>query len=187
MDVESTLTGKSSTDYGTKHWLFQIIPPLLMLCVLFATAEATFLVFLVGILALPFLISVISIIVKLIKFSKRKYYLLRPSLTITIFILLVIFANWTYKIALDQTIDEGKMIHRQCNENSVCPDNPVGWQREGSITRKNNLGFWLKYPASYYKDKKGGFVISLYRGPDLGHDIRGGVDLPFTVDQHLDR
>ena len=45
--------------------------------------------------------------------------------------------------------NEARIIHRQCNEILGCPENPVGWQIDGSRIRKNDLGFWLKYSASY--------------------------------------
>ena len=65
-----------------KHWLWQIIPPMVILAVLFGTTSGTSLVFLVGLFIFPVLISVISLIIKLFRFNKRKYFLLRPFLTI---------------------------------------------------------------------------------------------------------
>jgi hypothetical protein len=75
-DIDNKIT------FGVKHWLYQIIPPLLMLGILFSTDSGTALVFLAGTLIIPTLISAISIIVKLLKFKKRKYFLVRPLLTI---------------------------------------------------------------------------------------------------------
>ena len=180
MTIDATSTEKENDKLGTKHWLFQVVPPSLMLCVLLTTTSGTSLVFLVGLFILPVLVSLISIIAKLIFLHKRKYYLVRPLLTIAIFMLLMIIANWSYKIALDQTVNEARIIHQQCNKNLVCPENPVGWQIDGSRLRKNDLGFWLKYSASYNYDK-GSFNIRVYQGPDLGDNITGGVSLPFKV------
>lgn len=185
MDFDVTSAKKSNGTLGMKHWLFQIIPPSLMLCVFFATTSGTSLVFIVGFLILPVIVSLISIIAKLIFYKKRKHFLIRPVLTIAIFILILTIANWTYKIALDHTINEARIIHQQCNENIACPENPVGWQIDGSRIRKNDLGFWLKYTASYYYNK-GSFNIRLYRGPDLGDNITGGVNLPFKVDLYVE-
>ena len=70
--------------------------------------------------------------------------------------------------------------YQQCNENLVCPENPVGWQVNGSTIRKNEQGFWLKYAASYHYNRVS-FNIRVYRGPDLGDNISGGVNLPFEV------
>ena len=178
-------TEKNRQPLGMKHWLYQIVPPLLMLCVLFSTSSGTSLVFLAGIFIIPVLVSLISIIAKLIFFKKRKHYLVRPLLTIAIFILIFIIANWTYKIALDQTIDEARLIHQQCNDNFACPENPAGWQKDGSRIRKNDLGFWLKYSAAYYYNKDS-FNIRVYQGPDLGDNIGGGVNLPFKVDRYVE-
>lgn len=185
MNIGVTSTEKENETLGMKHWLLQVIPPSLMLSVFFTTTRGTSLVFIAGFLVLPVVISLISIIARLIFFRKRKYYLIRPILTIAVFILIFIIANWTYKIALDQTINEAGIIHQQCNENLACPENPVGWQIDGSRIRKNDLGFWLKYSASYYYNK-GSFNIRVYQGPDLGDNIAGGVNLPFTVDPYIE-
>ena len=37
MEESPNSIDKSKATYGTKHWPFQVVPPLLMLCVLFAT------------------------------------------------------------------------------------------------------------------------------------------------------
>lgn len=141
--------------------------------------------FIVGFLTPLVLVSLISIIIKLIFFKKRKYYLVRPLLTITMFILILVIANWTYEIALEHTIEEARVIHQQCNENLACPENPAGWLTDGSRIRKGDLGFWLKYSASYFYNKES-FNIRVYQGPDIGDVISGGVDLPFEVDPYVE-
>jgi hypothetical protein len=178
MDTDATATEKVDLPPGRKHWLFQTIPPLSMLFVFVMTTSGTLLVFLAGFLLLPVLISLISIIVKLIFFKKRKSYLVRPLLTVAIFVLILVIANWTYQIALDQAITEARVIHQQCNESLACPENLVGWQRNGPMIRKNDLGVWLKYMALYSYDKES-FDIRVYQAPDIGDHITGGVDLPF--------
>ena len=165
---------------GRKHWLLQTMPPLLMLGVFLATTSGTGLVFIAGFLILPVLFSLISILAKLIFFKKRKYFLLRPALTVAVFILIFFIAHWTYATALDQTIDEAQKLQRQCKKDQTCPASPAGWQADASRITKNDLGVWLKYSASYYSNGES-FSIRLYRGPDLGDVINGGVDLPFTV------
>ena len=151
-----------------------------MLGVLFAADSGTSLVFLTGLFIFPVLFSVISIIAKLFNFKKRKYYLVRPTLTIAIFVLILFIAHWTYKLALEQAIDEARLIHQQCKENSLCPENPIGW--EG---KKMKVGFWLKYMAMYYPNVNR-FKIHVYQGPDLGDDISGGVNNPFKVSRYVD-
>ncbi len=184
---ETTAVADKSAEFGTKHWLFQVIPPVLLLILVLSIVKANSLVFLVGAMALPFLFSLVSVLVRLIRFRRGKYYLARPVLTIGVFLLLFLVANWTYDIALEQAVSEGRSIQQQCNQDSVCPDTPEGWSREGSTVMKNDLGFWLKYSAWFFREKDNAFVVRLYRAPDLGHDIRGGVDLPFTVELRPDR
>ena len=180
MSAETTSAESDSVTPGMKHWLFQIVPPLLMLGMFVITTNGTSLVFLVGLLVLPVLVSLISFIARLIFYKKRKYYLVRPALTIAVFALVLVIADWTYKAALDQTVSEARIIHRQCNENAACPENPAGWRIDGSSISRSDLGFWLKYTALYsYHQQR--FNIRLYRGPDLGDNVTGGVNLPFTV------
>ena len=180
MGSDMPTSKKTAVNPGWKHWLFQVVPPLLMLCLFLATSSGTSLVFMAGFLILPVLISLISIIAKLIFFKKRKYHLVRPALTVAVFILIFVIAHWTYAMALEHTVREAREIHRQCNRNQVCPASPAGWQGKDSWVRRNDLGFWLKYTASYYRDGNR-FSIRLYQGPDLGDVINGGVDFPFAV------
>lgn len=171
---------------GIRHWLFQIVPPLLMLLVFATTTSGSSLVFIAGFLVFPVLFSLISVIARLIFFSRKKYYLIRPLLTIAIFALILVTANRAYEIALDQAVDEARLIHQQCNKSSRCPENPAGWIREGSRILKNDLGWWLKYTASYYY-KNNSFNIRVYKGPDLGDVIAGGVDIPFEVEPYREQ
>ncbi len=169
--------------YGIKHWLYQVIPPLLMLCILFATDSGTALLFLTGMFILPVLISVLSIIAKLLNLKKRKYYLVRPLLTIAFFILIFGVSQWTYKIALEQATSAAKSIHEECNLKSHCPENPSGWDIDGSRIIKRDLGSWMKYSASYHYNEEN-FRIHVYQGSDLGETITAGVNVPFKVERY---
>ena len=175
-----TATENDNKSIGTLHWLFQIAPPLLMLGILFSTNSGTALFFLAGLFVLPVIFSVISIIAKLIFFKKRKYYLPRPVLTIAIFILILGIAHWSYGTTLEQVSDAAKIIQQQCNANLVCPENPVGWELDGSRVKRSDLGKWFKYSASYHNQAES-FNIRVYHGPDVGHNITGGVNVPFEV------
>jgi hypothetical protein len=170
---------------GTKHWLFQTVPPLLMLTILVFTKNGSSLVFLAGFFILPVLISFISILVKLIRFKKRKYFLLRPILTIAIFMLILFVAHWTYNTAKDQAVEAAKIIHEECNKNLICPTHPDDWEVEDTRITRNDFGFWFKYVAFYTYDPVK-LKIRLYRGPDIGMDITGGVNLPFISKPHVE-
>ena len=168
---------------GAKHWLYQTIPPLLMLGILFSTDKGTALVYLAGLFIIPTLFSFISILIKLSNLSRKKYYLVRPILTIVIFFLILVISQWTYNIALEQATRAAQTIHDECNLKAYCPDNPIGWEVEDARITKRDLGFWLKYSASYYY-KKEYFNIRVYQGPDIGETITGGVNLPFKVERY---
>ena len=100
-----------------------------------------------------------------------------------LFFLILGIAIWTYNIALEQAVSEAEIIHQQCNENSVCPENPAGWEVDGKKIRKKVKGLWLAYSVSYYY-KKESFNIRVYQGPDIGEVITGGVNLPFKVERY---
>jgi hypothetical protein len=168
-----------------KHWLLQILPPVLAFLILLMTANGPSLVFLVGFLVLPVLFSLISIIARLICFHRKKRFLVRPLLTIAVFMAIFAIGNWTYQHALEQTIDAARLIHQQCNRDATCPQDPAGWQRDGSILRRDDTGSWLSYIALYHYDSAS-FSIRVHQGPDLGDVISGGVNLPFTVARYIE-
>lgn len=180
MNDDATMTIACGAAPGMRHWLLQVVPPLLMLGIFFATTNGTSLVFLAGFLLVPVLVSAISIVAKLIFFKKRKYHLVRPLLTLAVFGLILYLANLTYASALEQAIAAGRQIHEQCGRDSACPDNPAGWQARGGRVGRNDFGAWLKYNASYHAEDES-FHIDLYRGPDTGDRISGGIGLPLDV------
>lgn len=185
MNNDATITIASGAAPGMRHWLLQVVPPLLMLGIFFATSNGTSLVFLAGLLVIPVLVSIISIIAKLIFFKKRKYHLARPLLTLAVFGLILYLANLTYESALDQAVAAGRQIHEQCIRDSACPENPAGWVADGGRVGRYDFGSWLQYIASYHADDQS-FRILLYRGPDSGNRISGGVGLPLKVTARRD-
>lgn len=171
--------------FGAWHWVFQILPPLLILGTLFMAGSGTALVFLVGIFVIPALVSFISIILKLLAFRNRKYYLPRPVLTVTFFFSVLAIAQWSYKVALEQATVAAEQIHRQCNTSGQCPEEPEGWSVNGSRITRNDFGLWHKYLASYsYSPER--FDIHVYQGPDLGDDITGGIDIALKVERYIE-
>jgi predicted membrane protein len=176
---------KNNIKPGIRHWLFQIVPPLFMLSILLFTRNGSSLVFLAGFFVLPVLISFFSIIFKLILFKKKKYFLLRPILTIITFLLILGIAQWTYNFALEQATNEVKTIHETCNKKMTCPSNPEGWKVNSTSIRRDDFGFWFKYPAIYSYDPEK-LNIRVYRGPDIGEVITGGVNLPFEVKSYVE-
>lgn len=170
---------------GVKHWLFQLLPPLIVLGCILSTREGPNLIFLTGVLFLPALVSAISIIGKLILFNKRKYFLFRPLLTIFALFGLITLAHHSYQSALAQTKIAAEQIQQTCQAQQQCPEHPSGWRDEGSTTRKYEFGTWIKYPAVYYT-KTDVFEIRLYQGPDLGHIIEGGITTSIVVSPYQD-
>jgi len=185
MTTDATAAASGGAVPGMRHWLLQLIPPLLMLGLFFTTRSGTSLVFLAGLLVIPVVISVISIIAKLMVYRKRKYHLPRPLLTLAVFGLILYLAHWSYESAFEQAVAAAGQIHDQCRQDSACPENPGGWQVDGSRVGRNDFGVWLKYPASYRADDES-FHIRLYRGPDSGDNIAGGVHLPLAVKPYRD-
>lgn len=185
MTREQTATQPITGKPGLRHWMLQLLPPLSMFSVLAMTTSGTSLVFLTGFLLLPVLISLLSLIVKLVFFHKRKYYLARPLLTIAVFALVLVIADRTWAQARVQAFEEARRIQQLCAANRVCPERPPGWQADGSRIRKTDLGFWIHYPAAYFLDGEN-FRIRLYRGPDLGDILTGGPDLDVEIAPYVE-
>jgi hypothetical protein len=139
-----------------------------------------------GIIIFPVIISLLSIFAKLFKLKKKKYYLVRPLLTIICFMLIFATAQWTYKIALDQATTAARLIHAECNTNSFYPKIPDGWKSDGSRIIKRYSGLWLEYIASY-THKTEGFSIRVYQGPDLGETITAGINIPMTMERYREK
>ena len=171
--------------FGKRHWLLQAIPPSLILLTLFSTRSGTALVFIVGFFVIPVLVSLVSILFKLLDFRNRKFFLVRPVLTIVFFFMVIAIAQISYSTALEQATEAATILHEQCNTNGVCPAQPEGWiVNERRISRRD-LGGLYKYTASYYYEPYS-FSIRVYQGPDLGEVIRGGVGVPFRVDPYVE-
>ena len=156
-----------------------------MFGVLFATNNGTALVFLSGLFLIPVLFSFISIIAKFIRYSKRKYYMLRPLLTILNFSIILGIAIWTYETALVQAKQAAEILYVSCNESSVCPENPIDWDVDGDRISRSDLGVWFKYTASYsYRPDE--FNIRVYHGPDVGHVITGGINSSVKISTYTE-
>ena len=171
--------------FGTWHWTFQILPPALILGTLFAAGNGVALVFLAAIFLIPVLFSFISIILKLFAFRSRKYYLLRPVLTVAFFFAVLGIAQWSYDVALNQATAAAEQLQQQCNARGVCPERPEGWSVDGERISRNDLGLWHKYSASY-SYSPAYFDIHVYQGPDLGDVITGGVGVAFNVERYVE-
>ena len=178
-------TDAPAKQYGLQHWLFQVIPPLTILIPMFNTRNGPGLVFLIGFFIIPVLISLISILFKLVAFKERKYFLVRPVLMIVLFLGALSVANWSYTVALEQAEEAAAQLHQQCQADGVCPTNPEGWEVDGKRISRRDLGGIYKYPASYYYDPYY-FDIRVYQGPDIGDVITGGVDTPLRVERYVE-
>lgn len=181
MDAISS-TGKR---LSARHWVFQIAPPTLLLLTLSSTQRGPALVYLAGIFIIAALVSFISIAFKLIAFKRRKQFLLRPILTIFFLGVALAIVNWSYGVALRQATDAAELLHQQCKSDLVCPTEPDGWSTDGQRISRRDLGAWYKYPASYSYNPES-FDIRVYKGPDIGDMIAGGVDVPFSVSRYTE-
>ncbi|MDJ0708772.1 MAG: hypothetical protein QNJ14_00210 [Woeseiaceae bacterium] len=170
---------------GLQHWLFQIVPPLTILVPLLGTRNGAGLVFLIGFFVIPVLISMISILFKLLAFKKRKYFLVRPVLMIVLFVGALSITQWSYSSALVKAEEAAAVLHQQCQSDGVCPANPDGWDVDGRRISRRDLGSFYRYTASYYYQADY-FEIRVYQGPDLGNVISGGVDTPLRVDRYVE-
>ncbi len=147
---------------------------------LFVSESGSTVAFLLGFLLLPVMISIISILIKLFRFKKKKAFLLRPVLTIIMFFFLLSMVHMTFAIAVEQASQEARLIARSCNQLLFCPETPNSWQQDGSMIRKKYTGSWLSYHASYHS-RPDRFAIHLYLITDTGKVVIGGINQPIEV------
>ena len=123
-----------------RHWVFQVLPPLTILVPMLGTRNGPGLVFLIGFFVIPVLISLISILFKLIDLKNRKYFLVRPVLMIVLFFGALSLAQWSYSVALEQAEEAAELLHQQCQSDGVCPSNPEGWNVDDKTISRRDLG-----------------------------------------------
>ena len=175
----------SGRQFGVRHWVYQTAPPLLLLFTLYGTDRGGSLVYVAGFFAIPALVSVVSICFKLLDIRNRKYFLLRPGLTVFFFSMILLVANMSYEVALRQATQSAEIVHERCIADRSCPSEPAGWEIDGLRPVRRDLGAVYKYTATYFHEPDT-FRISLVQGSDLGHQITGGVSTPLDVRRFAD-
>ncbi|GAA3935395.1 hypothetical protein [Litoribacillus peritrichatus] len=154
------------------HWLAQIIPPLLLLG--FFSRSGPGFWFLLGIPALCFLISVISLVIKLFNLKKNRSRIVRPGLVLIIFSGLFSAANYSYQVAVEEADEIFHSFNEDCRLNSECPLRPDGWEEVEAHRRyRLQVGGEIKYPLTYtYHGDH--FSLYLHQSVDMGKHYEGG-------------
>ena len=151
------------------HWLFQLCPPFTMLY--FLSSYGPQLWIQLSLPCLCFLVSFISLISKLTNFQRSKSYLLRPVLTIMVFLLLYSLALLSYKRALH----EAKIVYDEMSERCVSKDkcniNLEGWKLRDDGRYITSVGGLISYPL-FFRSLDDGFHLHLYKSLDMGDNFR---------------
>lgn len=203
-ESEITAVPAASSD-GTHgdawYWFWQLAPPLLFFTavlsnLLFGVPFVILLVFSVPFVAIG---SLVSILVRLMRFSKQRPFLMRPALTLTIAVLLMSQASSSFDLAHEQAVEAAEQVNVICREAGRCPRVPDGWTAGSSDRRPTNraaaiserdhsgevakaLGSWIPVRADYHPDADE-FQIYLQHPmtPMLIWAIRGGAQRPVTA------
>ncbi|MGI0119856.1 hypothetical protein [Zooshikella sp. RANM57] len=130
-------------------------------------------------MGIPFLclmISGLSLVLKLIKFQKNKYRLIRPILTILVSGSLCSIAGYSYSVAQDEAKEIYKKIDAQCKQESKCPKKINGWERfyDDNVYR-TVVGNYITYPITYHHSETT-FKLVLHKSLDLEDTYEGGSD-----------
>ena len=163
-----------------KHWLAQSLPPLVLLTAFFY-GDGNLLWYWASIGSLVGIICLISILYSLIKFSEKKYFLLRPALCLFFIIILYSSAIQTYDTAFEEAQTYAEDLQNQCIINERCPR----IQPEGDTGYVNmEFGKLFSYPARFtFKsieiDGKENeiFILYIYIMNDTGAEFIGGKHL----------
>ena len=165
-----------------QHWVLQVLPPLILLYPLTGNGTALWYGFGLGMLVL--VISVVSILYKLIRIKKYRYFLLRPALAIIMVIILYFFANQSYESARNEATGLANEIQAECQKTQRCP---VQGNDDNSTGRTNlMLGKWQKYHALYYLNEDyTEFKLTLLMMGDIGAEYTGGAGDISLQEQHF--
>lgn len=183
-----------SKTYAIKNkfllWSAIIIPPLLLIYLIWIPVDmVTLLLWFPG--AIAFLISAVSTIVNFVKFlrlskdkkeeiGKIKIRLIRPMLTMLVFLFAILCLAASRKSADNYAATVGKKIQGICSAEELCPESIAGWSSVPEESGYNSVIFYGKYGTKYRvsysvsKDRKS-FNIEVKHNIDEGLSIKGGV------------
>lgn len=160
--------------HNSLHWVYQVVPPLLLLFIF--TTNGPGLWFTMSVVLFAGFISFISILGKLFKLKKNKKFFLRPILTISIAFLILIIANYSVNEAKEKTLEIAKDIEKTCQKNNRCPKTLSNWQELKADKRyKTKVGKYIKYPV-FYNNLGNHFTLYFYQSLDLGTEYSSGVN-----------
>ena len=166
--------------FDLRFYIAQIIPPLVLLLVL--NAQGPGLWFIMGLPALCGLISLLSIIIKLFQFKKNKQRLIRPLLTVLIFVLIFSVAQLSYKHAHSLAQSQAQILLLSCQP--ACPKSINGWQQKDEVSR-SVLGDLISYPV-FYRNKGNGFELELFQSNSFGDVFSGQAGGELRVERWSD-
>ena len=145
---------------GALHWMYQLIPPLLVLfsmLLLFFFKEGPMIMLGMTVVIGAGLVSTLSVLYFLVTFKKNKFFLVRPLLSILIAVVLFPVVNYTASQAEAETQALAEKIEAECRLKNKCP------QSISSI----KVGGFVNYPLRYKNIGKKKFSLYFYR--QLGH------------------
>ena len=143
--------------------------------------------------AVFFLVSIISVILKLLKLrslrikgdilaiASLKKKLIRPTLAIAIFLLAVLAAFLSIKSADAYGIETAKRMQAECAAQSICPETISGWSEPLSSTyaaSETQYGlFGTKYILRYItRNNRSEFEIEVRHAMEDSFSVKGGVN-----------
>ena len=163
-----------------RTWAWQIAPPLLLLWPA-STTHGPSAYYLRGFLTLLALISVCRALYLLFHPEKPYLKLIRPSLTLLIAGLALIYIHGSLKPVRAFMNETATRIQAECNQQGQCPKALQGWSvRKDRYSSQIMNGSWIKWPVLYHTDGKN-FELRLYKLLDDAEYISGGVSTPLQL------
>lgn len=140
-----------------------------------------------------FLISIISIIWKLFKLrslcahgdilaiASLKTKLIRPTLTIAIFLFALLFAFLSIKSADAYGIKTAKLIQAECATQGICPETISGWSKPLSSTYAASETYYGLFGTKYILryiiiNNQSEFEVEVRHNIDESFSVKGGVN-----------
>ena len=163
------------------HWFWQLAPPLVYFTLVFVgmfaeSGNLLLLVFLVPFVALG---GLVSIFVNLLRFKRRKLFLVRPAVTFMFALALINQSSNAHDLARKQAMEEARALHDQCRRTGNCPSVPSGWTCDSvsNSWAQKEMGGWMPVRVSYRAYANDGFAMAIPHPltPMMEWVIRGGT------------
>lgn len=171
---------------GIGFWLGQLLPPLLIVAVLWTDSGPSF-YFMAAMLLPVAIFSFFSLAWKLIR-RREPARLLRPALALVLPVSAIVYASHSLDLAQAVVEAEAQRLQALCTDAGCPATTAFGNDADSRWGRAPAAPTHLRWPVKYWLGDPG-FSLELMHGPDFSTRWEGGVAQPvraFNVSDHAE-